>query len=151
LWALTCFVLVYLTFDLNKGMFTVPLYDAVVMAGSSHGNPILFPFTAIIGSIMVMLVAKITSENRLLIFLGGNALIIFGLNGAYYHFINDRLAAWLLTQHPGGHVEVLISGIVIALVSLLLTVPFIFLLNHFIPQLIGKPKLHGPLIPRLVP
>lgn len=57
-WASVCLVLVYLSFDLNKGMFTIPFYDAVIMVASSHGNPILFPFTAIAGSIMVLLLAK---------------------------------------------------------------------------------------------
>jgi len=149
--ALVCLVLLYYTFDLNKGMFASPFYDAVILFASSHGNPILFPLTAVIGSVMIMLLAKSTTDIKILMFLGSNTLIIFGLNGFFYHFINDRLTIWLLAQHSGNFMMILTSGIVIVFMSILLTVPFVLLLNYFTPQLIGKPKLDGPLIPRLIP
>lgn len=148
--AVTCLFLVYFTYDLNKGMFTIPFYDAVILVGSSHGNPILFPLTAILGSILIMMLAKLTTDSRVLLFLGGNTLVIFGLNGVFYHFINDRLAIWLLSQHSDNFLAILVSGAVIACLSIALTVPFVLLFNQFIPQLIGKPKIDGPLIPKLV-
>ena len=148
--ALTCLLLVYLTYDLNKGMFTIPFYDAVVLAGSSHGNPILFPLTAIVGSVLIMMLAKLTTDSKVLLFLGGNTLVIFGLNGVFYHLINDRLASWLLSQHSGNFSAILISGVVISCLSIVLTIPFVLLFNHYIPQLIGKPRIDGPLIPQLV-
>jgi acyltransferase len=150
LWALTCLLLVYLTYDLNKGMFTIPFYDAVVLAGSSHGNPILFPLTAVTGSIMILILAKLTADNKVLLFLGRNTLVIFGLNGIFYHFINDRLAEWLLSHHAGTPLAILFSGAVITSLSIALTVPFVLLFNQLIPQLVGKPKIKGPLIPQLV-
>lgn len=146
----TCLLLVYFTYDLNKGMFTIPFYDAVILVGSSHGNPILFPLTAILGSGSIMMLAKLTTDSRVLLFLGGNTLVIFGLNGVFYHFINDRLAIWLLSQHSGNSLAILVSGAVIACLSIALTIPFVLLFNQFIPQLIGKPKIDGPLIPKLV-
>lgn len=148
--ALTCLLLVYFTYDLNKGMFTIPIYDAVVLVGSSHGNPILFPLTAVLGSVVILILAKLTTDSKILLFLGGNTLVIFGLNGVFYHFINDRLAIWLLSQHSDSFLTILISGAVIACLSIVLTVPFVLLFNHVIPQLVGKPKIDGPLIPRLV-
>lgn len=148
--ALACLVLLYFTYDLNKGMFIIPFYDAVVLVASSHGNPILFPLTAVMGSVLIMVLAKLTAESKVLLFLGGNTLVIFGLNGVFYHLINDRLATWLLSQHSGDFMAILVSGAVIACLSIALTVPFVLLFNHFIPQLIGKPKIDGPLIPRLV-
>ncbi len=147
---LVCLALVYYSFDLNKGMFAMPFYDAVVLATSSHGNVILFPLTAIVGSVMILLLAKLTAKNKTLLFLGSNTLIIFGLNGVFYHFINDRLALWLLSHHSGHFMVILTTGAAAALCSILLTVPFVFLFNFIIPQLIGKPKKNGPLIPRLV-
>ncbi len=148
--ALVCLVLVYYTYDLNKGMFAIPFYDAVVLFASSHGNLILFPLTAVIGSVMIMLLAKLTTDIEVLMFLGRNTLIIFGLNGVFYHFINDRLAAWLLAHHSDDGMMILVSGTVIALLSIALTIPFVFLLNYLTPQLLGKPTLDGPLIRRLV-
>ncbi|MGI9537792.1 MAG: acyltransferase family protein [Desulfocapsaceae bacterium] len=148
--ALTGLLLVYFTFDLNKGMFTIPFYDAVILVGSSHGNPILFPLTAVTGSVVILILAKLTADNKVLLFLGRNTLVIFGLNGVFYHFINDRLAIWLLSQHSGNFWAILVTGAVIACLSIALTVPFVLLFNQFIPQLIGKPKIDGPLIPQLV-
>ena len=147
---LVCLVLVYYSFDLNKGMFAIPFYDGVVLLASSHGNVILFPLTAIVGSVMILLLAKLTAKSKALRFLGSNTLVIFGLNGVFYHFINDRLALWLLSHHSGHFMGILITGVGVALCSLLLTVPFVFLFNYLTPQLIGKPKKNGPLIPRLV-
>ncbi len=148
--ALICLVFVYFTYDLNKGMFIIPSYDAVILVASSHGNPILFPLTAILGSVLVMVIAKLTINSKILLFLGRNTLVIFGLNGVFYHLINDRLALWLLTQHSGDALAILISGVAITCLSITLTIPFVLFFNHFIPQLIGKPKIDGPLIPRLV-
>ncbi len=147
---LACMILLYFSYDLNKGMFIIPFYDAVILVASSHGNPILFPLTAILGSVLILFVAKLTSGSKILLFLGRNTLIIFGLNGIFYHFINDRLAIWLLSKHSGDFLAILTSGVVIACLSIALTVPFVLLFNHFIPQLIGKPKIDGPLLPRLV-
>lgn len=148
--AFACLVLLYFSYDLNKGMFIIPFYDAVILVASSHGNPILFPLTAALGSVLIMVLAKLTTENKVLLFLGSNTLVIFGLNGVFYHLINDRLALWLLSQHSGDFFAILVSGAVIACLSIALTVPFVLLFNHFVPQLIGKPKIKGPLISRLV-
>ena len=147
---LGCAALVFLTFDLNKAMFRIPFYDAVIMFASSHGNPILFPLTAITGSIMVILLAKLSVKAKSLAFLGANSLTIFCLNGVFYHLINDSLAKWLLSRHDGAALEILISGLVVSAISLFLTLPFVFLFNRFVPQLIGKPRVAGPLLPRLV-
>ncbi len=147
---LGCAALVFLTFDLNKAMFRIPFYDAVIMFASSHGNPILFPLTAITGSIMVILLAKLSVKAKSLAFLGANSLTIFCLNGVFYHLINDSLAKWLLSRHDGAALEILISGLVVSAISLFLTLPFVFLFNRFVPQLIGKPRVAGPLLPMLV-
>lgn len=148
--ALAGLAIVYFTFDLNKGMFTVPNYDAVILVASSHGNLILFPLTALIGSMAIILLAKISTERRFLVGLGQNAIIIFGLNGIFYHLINDRLATGLLALLSGSHISILLSGIVVTFISILLTLPFVYLFNRYLPQLTGKPKMMGPILPRLV-
>lgn len=147
---LICLFLVYLSYDLNKGMFTFPYYDAVVLLASSHGNPILFPVTAILGSLAILFFAKATPRGKSLPFLGRNALIIFGLNGIYYHLVNDRLAIWLLSFQENTPIFITATGLLVALLSLGLSLPFIFLLNATIPQLLGKPRQQGPLLPRLL-
>ncbi|THB75623.1 MAG: hypothetical protein D6B25_11745 [Desulfobulbaceae bacterium] len=148
--ALACLFLVFLSYDLNKGMSLLPFHDAVLLAVSSHGNPILFPLTALIGTLMILLLAKLTSGNRFLCYLGGNTLIIFGLNGVFYHLINDRLAEKLLFTYGDHAIIILVSGSLITLASIVLTIPFVVIFSRYIPQLIGKPQLDGPIMRRLV-
>lgn len=146
----TCLVLVFLTFDLNKGMFLIPFYDAVILVASSHGNPILFPLTAVLGSLLIVIIAKMTTRIRFLCYLGGNTVVIFGLNGVFYHLVNDRLASYLILLHGNDGINIFLCGLAVSLVSMSLTVPFVFFFNRFCPQLIGKPKVDGPLFKRLV-
>lgn len=148
--AVICLGVVILTYDLNKGMFLIPFYDAVILLASSHGNPILFPLTALVGSLLVMIVAKMTTRLRFFCYLGANTVIIFGLNGVFYHLVNDRLASYLLQLHGNEGLKIFLSGLAVSLVSMSLTIPFVYIFNHFCPQLIGKPKVDGPLIKRLV-
>ncbi len=148
--AFTCLMLVFLTYDLNKGMFLIPFYDAVILLASSHGNPILFPLTALAGSLMILIIAKMTPRLRFLCYLGGNTVIIFGLNGVFYHLVNDRLASYLLLLHGNDSLNILLSGLAVTLVSMCLTVPFVFTFNRFCPQLMGKPQVDGPLLKRLI-
>ena len=143
-------LLVFFTFDLNKGLFSFHVYDSVVILFSSHGHALLFPFTAIVGSILILLLGKLTTNVKLLTYLGQNVLVIFCLNGVFYHFINDRLAKWMLDFLPKDSLVILLSGIIVTISSLALTIPFILLFNRYIPQLIGKPKIKGPIFKNLV-
>lgn len=145
-----CLFLVVYLYDLNQGMFTLPTYDAVVMAGSSHGNPILFPITAILGSVAVMIAGRLLSGSQVLQFLGANTLVIFALNGAFYHFTNDPLARWIHPYLAADGILVFVYGVLVSGLSLGLTIPVFIVCNRWIPQLIGRPGTEGPILPRLV-
>ncbi|MFW6235297.1 MAG: hypothetical protein ACOC24_00790 [Desulfovibrionales bacterium] len=62
------FLAVLFTFDRNTGPFVY--LDAVVIMLSGHGHVLLFPFTALAGSLLLLLLAKASGESRLLMFLG---------------------------------------------------------------------------------
>jgi acyltransferase len=138
--------IVYLTYDLNQGMFILAAYDAVIMVGSSHGNPILFPLTAIVGSLAVISVGLLLRRSKTLQFLGANTLVIFALNGVFYHFINDPLARLASPWIHNSDALTLCYGVIVTITSLLLTIPALILLNKYVPQLVGKPLKQGPIM-----
>ena len=148
--ALLAIAVVYFTYDLNTGPFNVNYYNSVVIMFSSHGNFILFPITALAGSLFVILLARLTKPNRALIGMGQNTLLLIFLNGFFYHFLNPQLAQWAVTSVPGTFFSTLQVGLIVTVVSLVLCIPFIYFFNQYLPQLVGKPKLDGPLIRRLI-
>jgi acyltransferase len=146
--ALICLLLVWLTYDRNQGPFR--FFDAVVIVLSGHGNVFWFPFTALVGSFMLLLLARATGENRFLAWMGQNVLILFILNGVFYHFLNAGFAAWVMDSLP--HTAWAITGAtaLFTALSLLLCLPVMVFLNKYLPQLVGKPQADGPFLRRLL-
>jgi acyltransferase len=128
---------VYLTYDLNSGGFSFHVYDAVIILFSSHGNIIWFAATGIAGSVLVLLLARSIPVPKFCIYLGGNTLVLFCLNGFFYHFVNDRLAAVISKQISQGWALLLI-GIAISGLSILATAPAIPFFNRYLPWVTGK-------------
>jgi len=136
------FIIVLFTYKLNQGPFV--LFNSVVIMLSSHGNFLLFPLTAVAGSVFILFLAKATPSQSTIAWLGQNALILFCLNGIFYHFINGRAAQWLVDNLSGSPLTIFGAGCLVTLASLALCIPFIFLFNKFVPQLVGKPRVSGP-------
>ena len=129
---------VYFTFDLNQGPFR--LIQAVIIVASGHGHIFWFPFTAVAGSLMILLLARLTPPIRAITFLGRNALILFCLNGVFYHSVNGPVAAWTVKTYPGSPWAVLGVGVGLSVVSLALCLPVVRLLNAHLPWALGKTK-----------
>ncbi|BBD07248.1 fucose 4-O-acetylase and related acetyltransferase-like protein [Desulfovibrio ferrophilus] len=145
---LACIAAVMLTFDLNQGPFR--LFQAVVVVLGAHGNWLLFTVTALAGSLALLYLARLTFPARWLLFMGRNVLILFCLNGVFYHYINGPFADWFMRTFEGGAWLVFGAGVVFTALSLVASVPFVLLFNRFIPQLVGKPRQSGPLLPALI-
>jgi acyltransferase len=124
------------TYDLNHGPFR--LIQAVIILAGGHGHIFWFPFTAIAGSLLILLLARLTPAIKPLTFMGRNALILFGLNGVFYHSVNGPVAAWVMTIYPGSSWVVFATGAGLAAVSLALGVPGILWLTNRLPWAIGK-------------
>lgn len=139
---------VALTFDLNHGPFRI--FDAVVIVLGAHGNPLLFVFTALAGSLGLFFLARLTRPARWLSFMGRNVLLLFCLNGVFYHFINGPFADWFVRTFAGGPWAVFFAGTALTVLSLAACVPLILFFNRFVPQLVGKPRQSGPLLPPLL-
>ena len=136
------FLIVLFTYKLNQGPFV--LFNSVVIMLSSHGNFLLFPLTAVAGSVFILFLAKATPSQNIIAWLGQNALILFCLNGIFYHFINGRAAQWLVGNLSGSSLTIFGAGFLVTLASLALCIPSVFLFNKLVPQLVGKPKVSGP-------
>lgn len=133
------------TWNLNAGPFH--MFDAVVIVLSGHGNVFLFPLTAFAGSLLVLLLARCAGANRFFMFMGRNALILFCLNGVFYHFLNGPFADWFAATFPGHWWAVTGAGIAFTFVSLAACIPCVLALNKWLPQLVGKPSVRGPVLP----
>jgi len=138
------FLIVLFTFKLNTGPFNFNLYNSVVIFSAAHGNIFLFPLTAIAGSLFVFFLGKITPSQKTIVWMGQNTLILMCLNGAFYHYINLPVGKWVFTNFSGQPAMIFLLGLLMTIVSLALCIPFIYLLNRYIPQLVGKPKIKGP-------
>jgi len=146
--ALAALGIVWLTYDLNRGPFR--LIEAVVILASGHGHVLWFPLTAIVGSVAVLLLARLSPPVAWTAFMGRNALTLFCLNGVVYHHVNGPLAAWTRDTLGLSAAAVFGVGAAATAVSLVLAVPLVMLFNRTVPQLIGRPRERGPLLPNLL-
>ena len=144
--SVVAFLIVLFTYKLNNGPFNFPVYNAVVIIFASHGHMLLFPLTAIAGCALILLIAKMTRIQKTIIWMGQNTLILMCLNGIFYHYINPPAAKWVLANLPNSALSIFCVGFIVTVVSLAICIPVIFIFIEFVPQLVGKPKLKGPLL-----
>ena len=138
------FLIVLFTYNLNTGPFNLSIYKAVVIICASHGNFFWFPISAVAGSFLILFLAKITPSQKTIVWMGQNTLILMCLNGIFYHYINGRVAKWVLDTLSGSGLTVFWVGCLMTVASLGVCIPLIYVFNKFVPQLVGKPKLSGP-------
>ena len=147
--AVAMFLIVLFTYRLNTGHFSFTPFDAVVILFSSHGHIAWFLLTAVAGSLMMLFLARALPAWPPIAWMGRNTLILMCLNGIFYHFINPPTAKWVVEHLSGSPPIILAAGCAMTVVSLALCMPLIYLLNRWIPQLVGKPTRSGPFIPNL--
>ena len=148
--AVIAFLIVFFTYQLNKGPFNFFVYNSVVILFSSHGHMLLFPLTAIAGCALILLIAGMTRTQKTIVWLGQNTFILMCLNGIFYHYINPPTAKWVLTNLPKSALSIFGVGFIMTLASLAICIPLILMFNKFVPQFVGKPKLKGPLLKNLI-
>ncbi len=134
------------TFDLNPGSnFFTPV---VLVNLSQHGDPLYFGVTAVAGSLAIIALAKLTPVSRPLSFVGNNSLILMGLNGFFFHFLNRFIAGVL--DIPSSPALILLGCTGVTIASLVACAPFTRPLSRYLPQLVGRPQERGPLLPHLL-
>ena len=147
--ALVAVLGVFLTYDLNQGPFSLGI-PAVVIVGSSHGHMLWFPLTAIAGSLAILFLGRLSTGIGWMALPGRNALILFCLNGFFYHHLNGPFASWFGASLPQGGAPVTAAAIAATAASVLIAWPVLVALRHWFPQLTGRPGVDGPLLPRLL-
>ena len=144
------FLIVLFTYKLNNGPFNFNYFNSVVIIFSSHGSFLWFPITAVVGSFFILFLAKITPSEKTIVLLGQNTLILMCLNGIFYHFINPRVAKLVVDTLSGSALTIFGVGCLMTVASLAFCIPLIYVFNKFVPQLVGKPKIAGPLLRNLI-
>jgi acyltransferase len=137
------------TFNLNVGPF-VWKKAVVVMAESSHGSLWLFPVTALAGALMIGMLARVTPPARWLLFIGANTIPLMGLDAIFHDYINLLLAQRLSGLMPDTQWAVLLAGILVTAATVTICAPGMYLLSRYLPQLMGRPKVKGPLLKNLI-
>jgi acyltransferase len=135
-------------FNLNTGPFAWK--PIVLMAQSSHGSPWLFPITALAGAFMVAFLARVTPPARWLLFIGANTLPLMGLDSIFHDYINQPVARWLAGFVPDTQWAVLLAGILVTAATVAICAPGMYLLSRYLPQLMGRPKVNGPVLKNLI-
>lgn len=135
--------LTILTFDMNRP------YEAflVIMKLSFHGSSLYFLTTAILGSLATVFIATFIPKSQAIAYLGKNTLILLGINGFFHHFVNRYLPN--LFTNLDSALWVTGYSMLTSILSLLLSVPVIYVLNQYFPQLVGRPYQKGPILPSL--
>jgi len=139
-----CLLGVFLTYDLNQGPFR--MLEASIFLAGAPGHVIWFPVTALLGIALVLLCARLVPQSRFLQHMGEITLVIYGLHGLFYHFVNPPLAAWIgsLTLENGWLIFLLVGLLSVA--SVLLAGAGAVFLRRTVPSLVGtvpaKPAGH---------
>jgi len=134
-----------LTFDLNPGS---KVFTPVVLINlSQHGDPFYFTAAVLAGCLATIGLARLTPNFNLISATGRNSLIFMGLNGFFFDYGNRQLAR--LVEFPSAHLPLLFWCTLFSLVTMIACVPFVRFFNRYVPQLVGKPRERGPLLPPL--
>lgn len=136
----------WFTFDLNPGS---RIFKPVVLINlSQHGDLFYFALAAVAGSLALIGLGRVLPQARLLQYLGRHSLVLMGLNGLFFDYLNVPMVQALgLPPEPW----VILAGCTaVTVFSLALCLPVVRVLDRYLPQLVGRPRVQGPLLPRLV-
>ena len=128
---------------------TISLNSRVNMALSQHGNPIIFPITAISGSLFAIFLARLTPQNSLILWVGRNTLILIGTAGIFHHLINESYTRLIYPYIQHTDLVISLVSALGTIGSILFSVPIVYVLNKLLPQLVGKPKISESFLPQL--
>jgi len=120
----------------------------VVMKASSHGN-LYFFLSAFSGIFLTILIASLIPKLKWVEYLGKNTLILLGTNGMFISFFNSHIVSWL--GHQQSTAWMTFDAFWISALTIGLSVPIIEVLNKWVPQLLGKPQVQGPILNAISP
>jgi acyltransferase len=93
--------------------------------------------SALSGSIGVMALAMALRRAGLLAALGRQSMVMLGLSGVFFHFVNPHLVQWWAP--PESALALTLYSLLITTASLALSLPVASVLMHWVPQWLGRP------------
>lgn len=108
-----------------------------VMALSLHGETIPFIVSALAGILLMLCLAIAIPTFSIVTWIGQNTLVLIGLNGLFFHFLNPLLITQWLPNNT--LLSVHLYCILGTLISLVACIPLIKIIDRSIPQWVGKP------------
>jgi len=125
-----------------------PADFVVTMKISEHGNFYFF-VSAFSGILLVILLGSLLPQVRWLRYIGKNTLVLLGTNGLFVSFFNSHIVRWL--GHYNSTAWVIFDSLWISLLTIGLSIPIIEILNKWVPQLLGKVQVDGPILKAMAP
>ena len=97
----------------------------------------------------MLLLASFIPKTKWIDYVGRNTLVLLGMNGHFMSFFNSHIIDWL--QHYDSTAWVTFDSLWVSVLTIALSVPFIELINRWLPQLVGFPQKEGPLLKAFPP
>jgi acyltransferase len=117
--------------------------EVVIMSISKHGKLVPFITNALLGSSIIFCIGSVFPNSKIVTYLGSNTLILLGINGFFFHFINVHIARFSLDICQSSW-YILLNSTIVTITSILICYPFVWIINKFVPQLFGNPFAQGP-------
>ena len=80
--------------------------------------------------------------------IGEHSLVLLGVNGIFLAFLNIAFSRHIPLD-TFNQVEKFVITLALAALTLLASMPLVLALEKYLPQLVGKPMLKGPLLPAI--
>ena len=128
------------TFNMNNGPFKVHPVPLFVIGG--YGSFLLFPLTALAGSICIISASRLMPSFSFMSFLGRNTLSLMGLNYIFITSMNISFIQYSIKifSDNHNHFSVFMQCASLTCITLLLCVPFVIFLKRYLPFMIGYRK-----------
>lgn len=119
--------------------------DLIDLSFGQYGHYVWGLACMLSGASALLFFSRLIPASNLMRRCGDSCFVLIGLNGIFLNNLNVHISAWLAS-----HIEqawlMIACYLVIALMSLLICLPLAEKLEHYLPQLTGKPMLKGPIL-----
>lgn len=122
-----CFLVVCIILQIN---------GLVAVVNNSYGNLMYYLYCAICGTVLLLITGFFLPKSKLLLFIGKNSLIIFGLHTIFIVFYSKTLSKYynktIVCQNNLSIIQIIIGFILITFIMLLLTYVFFKIKECFV-------------------
>lgn len=135
LWLIVFGVIIVMTYDMNIKAYSGP-FKIELMNYLNFGYYTVFYFTGFVGIVFAMYFCIILKPYRMIRIYGENTLVLLGLNGIFYHFINPSIAEFLFKYCSGFNYWACLAIVfLITILQMAACYPFFGVINRFLKYL----------------